>query len=93
LIENKKQSVKSKSGITAPSFPELRTKHKMPVILVYPQPDFSGNIFLCSRTVANNLSDLNNSYDNLMVYDEFVNYLSEPSGLEYTPSEDVMNLI
>jgi len=65
----------------------------MPVILVYPQPDFEGNIFLCSRTVANNLSDLNSNYDNLMVYDDFVRYLAESSGLEYTPSEEVMNLI
>lgn len=55
----------------------------MPIILVYPDPEHKGKIFLCSRTIANNLNNLSEEYTSkLMTWDDFVNYIATESPVD-----------
>ena len=58
------------------SFPELRCSvHKSPVILVCTRPECTHRIFLCAKCVSLQLTHIN-EHDPLLVYDDFIDYLS-----------------
>lgn len=51
------------------------------------RPKDRERIFLCSRCITTDLEFINKYKDDLVVYDEFVRYMNDPSGIDTSITE------
>ncbi|KRX01068.1 hypothetical protein PPERSA_00816 [Pseudocohnilembus persalinus] len=82
-----------KQSVPKIDFPEMKCSiHRSPINFVCGNPEQKNRIFLCSRCVTSELENIKN-FEPLIVYEDFVKFLSESTGLNSTPSEEAKDIV